>query len=167
MTQLEADASALSIRLRSRLVAAQGRVAELPETVRAAANRLIERVRIALDMPSRSELAELSARLAELDRRISDLAAGRVAEMSRPVPALPAAEPVVAAASEPAAVTPAPPVSEPAAPPPTPVSEPAAAAPADDAAASPTPDAKADADSTKERSRKTNRRATANKTSRR
>jgi hypothetical protein len=87
---VDVDAAALTDRLRTRFAAAQGRVAELPDTVRSAAQRLVDKVRIALDLPSRSELIELSAKLEELDRRIGDLASARVAEMARPVPSLPA-----------------------------------------------------------------------------
>lgn len=87
---VDVDAAALTDRLRTRFAAAQGRVAELPDTVRSAAQRLVERVRTALDLPSRSELIELSAKLEELDRRIADLATARVADMARPVPSLPA-----------------------------------------------------------------------------
>jgi hypothetical protein len=87
---VDVDAAALTDRLRTRFAAAQGRVAELPDTVRSAAQRLVEKVRVALDLPSRSELIELSAKLEELDRRIADLASARVAELARPVPSLPA-----------------------------------------------------------------------------
>jgi hypothetical protein len=87
---VDVDAAALSDRLRTRFAAAQGRVAELPITVRSAAQRLVDKVRVALDLPSRSELIELSAKLEELDRRIADLASARVAELARPVPSLPA-----------------------------------------------------------------------------
>lgn len=87
---VDVDAAALTDRLRTRFAAAQGRVAELPDTVRSAAQRLVDKVRVALDLPSRSELIELSAKLEELDRRIADLASARVAELARPVPSLPA-----------------------------------------------------------------------------
>jgi hypothetical protein len=98
---VDVDAAALTDRLRTRFAAAQGRVAELPDTVRSAAQRLVDRVRTALDLPSRSELIELSAKLEELDRRIADLASARVADMARPVPSLPApAEGAVEAAAE-------------------------------------------------------------------
>lgn len=55
----------------------------------------LEQLRIALDLPSRKELAELTARLEALDARIASLAAERVAEMTKPVPTLP--EPTLSA----------------------------------------------------------------------
>ena len=83
--------------------------------VRGAVDRALIRVREVLDLPSRGELAELTHRLEQLDRRIADLAAERVAELSRTVPALPApemiepaAEPVtevVASAEDPQPIT--------------------------------------------------------------
>lgn len=51
--------------------------------------RIAEQIRIALDLPSRKELAELTARLEALDARIASLAAERVAEMTKAVPTLP------------------------------------------------------------------------------
>ena len=58
--------------------------------VRGAVDRVLVRVRGALDLPSRAEMIELTTRLEQLDRRISELAAERVAELSRAAPALPA-----------------------------------------------------------------------------
>jgi hypothetical protein len=169
---VDVDAAALTDRLRTRFAAAQGRVAELPDTVRSAAQRLVDKVRIALDLPSRSELIELSAKLEELDRRIGDLASARVAEMARPVPSLPApaedavetaavdvrpvtesaieAEDDVEAAGEPAET----------------VTESAAAADTTDDA-EPVAEAGAAAKEPGGRRRKNGKRATANKTSRR
>jgi hypothetical protein len=49
-------------------------------------------LREALDLPSRKELAELTARLEALDARIASLAAQRVEEISRTVPTLPEAQ---------------------------------------------------------------------------
>jgi hypothetical protein len=46
---------------------------ELPAQTRARALALVERVRVALDLPSRSEIAELTARLDKLDARIAEL----------------------------------------------------------------------------------------------
>jgi hypothetical protein len=67
------------------------RARELPIQARAQARAralaLVTRVRIALDLPSRSEIAELTARLEDLDRRIGELAGGHVTE----VPSLEAA----------------------------------------------------------------------------
>lgn len=60
------------------------------------AHHLAGRLREALDLPSRTELTTLTARLEELDRRIAALAAERVAAMATAVPALPAAEEAVA-----------------------------------------------------------------------
>ena len=68
--------------------------------VRGAVDRVLIRVRDVLDLPSRGELADLTHRLEQLDRRIAELAAERVAELSRPVPALPAPEPDVEAIAE-------------------------------------------------------------------
>lgn len=59
------------------------------DTAAALTKRFAEKLRIALDLPSRAELAELTARLEALDARISSLAAERVAEMSKTVPTLP------------------------------------------------------------------------------
>lgn len=70
--------------------------------VRGAVDRVLVRVRDVLDLPSRGELADLTHRLEQLDRRIADLAAERVAELSRPVPALPAPE-MIEPLAEPAA----------------------------------------------------------------
>jgi hypothetical protein len=60
-------------------------------------DRVLVRVRGALDLPSRAEMIDLTERLEQLDRRISELAAERVAELSRAAPALPApaAEPEI------------------------------------------------------------------------
>jgi hypothetical protein len=60
--------------------------------VRGAVDRVLVRVRGALDLPSRAEMIDLTERLEQLDRRISELAAERVAELSRTPPALPAPE---------------------------------------------------------------------------
>jgi hypothetical protein len=175
---VDVDAAALSDRLRTRFAAAQGRVAELPITVRSAAQRLVDKVRVALDLPSRSELIELSAKLEELDRRIADLASARVAELARPVPSLPAP---AADAVETAAVD-VRPVTESAIEAETDVE--AAAEPAVEAAAEPAVEAAAEATETTDdaepaveagaaakepggRRRKNGKRTTANKTSRR
>jgi hypothetical protein len=147
---VDVDAT-ITHRLRTRFAAAQGRVAELPESVRYAALRLVERVRTALDIPSRTELAELSARLEELDRRIAELATARVEELARPIPSLPAPaeDEAVAAAAETAAEIET--VTETTAEPET------AAEPAAESAM----------DAKDARRRKIGRRASANKTSRR
>lgn len=75
------------------------RITDLPAAIesstRARIARTLEQLRIALDLPSRKELAELTARLEALDARIASLAAERVAEMSKPVPTLP--EPTLSA----------------------------------------------------------------------
>jgi hypothetical protein len=187
---VDVDAAALTDRLRTRFAAAQGRVAELPDTVRSAAQRLVEKVRVALDLPSRSELIELSAKLEELDRRIADLASARVAELARPVPSLPApaddavetaavdvrpvtesaieaeadAEPAIEAAAEPAIEAAAEPAIEAA-------GEPAIEAAGETAEttddAEPAVEAGAAAKEPGGRRRKNGKRATANKTSRR
>jgi hypothetical protein len=75
--------------------------ATLQTTTRQRIARSLESLRIALDLPSRKELAELTARLEALDGRIASLAAGRMAELGRVVPTLTEAAPV---AEEPAAV---------------------------------------------------------------
>lgn len=83
------------------------RIQELPATLQASTRariaRSLEQLRIALDLPSRKELAELTARLEALDARIASLAAERVAEMGRTVPTLAAGEPEGAAVAEPVA----------------------------------------------------------------
>lgn len=80
--------SSITSRLRHRLEDAQSRARAVPVSMRAAVDRMLERMREALDLPSRSELQELTQRLEELDRRIAALAVERVGEMSRVVPAL-------------------------------------------------------------------------------
>jgi hypothetical protein len=164
---VDVDAAALTDRLRTRFAAAQGRVAELPDTVRSAAQRLVDRVRTALDLPSRSELIELSAKLEELDRRIADLASARVADMARPVPSLPApAEDAVETSA--VDVTPVAPVAEEPAAEAAPVE--AAEVEADAIESEVDAEPAADAGAKNEpggRRRKTKGRATANKTSRR
>ncbi len=72
----------IAARIRSRLDL-------VPVSMRGAVDRLLERVRNVLDLPSRTEMAELTQRLEALDRRIAALAAERVAQMARVVPALP------------------------------------------------------------------------------
>jgi hypothetical protein len=57
--------------------------------VRDAVDRVLVRVRGALDLPSRAEMIDLTDRLEQLDRRIAELAAARVADLSRAAPALP------------------------------------------------------------------------------
>jgi hypothetical protein len=161
---VDVDAAALTDRLRTRFAAAQGRVAELPDTVRSAAQRLVDRVRTALDLPSRSELIELSAKLEELDRRIADLASARVADMARPVPSLPAP---AEGAVETAAVDVTPVAVEPEA---EAAVEAAAEVEADAIESEVDAEPAADAGAKNEpggRRRKTKGRATANKTSRR
>jgi len=81
--------------------------------IRQQLDRVVVRVRTALDLPSRSELVELTRRLEDLDLRIAQLAAERVAAMSAPVAALPEAAPVEAA-PEPVAVAEEPVADEPA-----------------------------------------------------
>lgn len=83
---MSARTTALAARIRDRLDL-------VPSTMRGAVDRLLERVRGALDLPSRAELAELTHRLEELDRKISALAAERVEQMAKVVPALPEAKP--------------------------------------------------------------------------
>jgi hypothetical protein len=167
---VDVDAAALTDRLRTRFAAAQGRVAELPDTVRSAAQRLVERVRTALDLPSRSELIELSAKLEELDRRIADLASARVADMARPVPSLPAPAEDAVQSSSAVDVTLVAPASV------EPVAEAAPAEAAEVEADAIESEADADAEPVADagaknepggRRRKTKGRATANKTSRR
>ncbi len=66
----------------------QARAKDLPIEARTRALALIARVRAALDLPSRSEIAELTARLDQLDRRITEIAAAHGIETSKPVPGL-------------------------------------------------------------------------------
>ncbi len=72
----------MAARIRSRLDL-------VPMSMRGAVDRLLARVRNVLDLPSRTEMADLTRRLEELDRRIAALAAARVEQMARVVPALP------------------------------------------------------------------------------
>ena len=65
--------------------------ATITDRLKTRVDHLLVRVRTALDLPSRSELLELTARLAELDQRISALAAERVAAMTEPRLELPEA----------------------------------------------------------------------------
>ena len=76
--------------------------ATLQTTTRQRIARSLDQLRIALDLPSRKELAELTARLEALDARIASLAAERVAEMTKVVATLPEPEAVEAAAEAPA-----------------------------------------------------------------
>src|SRR5262245_31784253 len=108
MAQLELEAPALADRLRSRVALVQTRVAELPVQVRAAAVRLLDRVRTALDIPSRTELAELTARLEELDRRIGALSTERASVEPAPVVEVVEAIAAPAPAPEPVVEAPAP-----------------------------------------------------------
>src|SRR5215471_14878467 len=66
---LEARAKDLAVRAK----ALRAKAAELPAQTRARALALVERVRVALDLPSRTEIAELTARLDKLDARIAEL----------------------------------------------------------------------------------------------
>jgi len=61
----------------------------VPIAMRGAVERMLERVRGALDLPSRADMQELTQRLESLDRKIAALAADRVEQMARVVPALP------------------------------------------------------------------------------
>jgi hypothetical protein len=90
--------------------------AALQTTTRQRIARSLESLRIALDLPSRKELAELTARLEALDGRIASLAAGRMAELGRVVPTLTEArpEPVAEPVAEPAVEAEAVAVAEPA-----------------------------------------------------
>ncbi len=88
----------LGARLRTRLDAL--RDGSVPASMRATIDRLVVRVREALDLPSRAELLELTHRLEEIDRRIAALATERVAEMARATPALPAAADAAAAPAQ-------------------------------------------------------------------
>ncbi len=64
--------------LAARAQTLQARAKELPLQARARALALVERVRIALDLPSRTEIAELTARLDKLDARIAELSGAPV-----------------------------------------------------------------------------------------
>ena len=64
--------------LAARAQGLQARAKELPLQARARALALVERVRIALDLPSRTEIAELTARLDKLDARIAELSGAPV-----------------------------------------------------------------------------------------
>jgi hypothetical protein len=67
---------------------ARGQWGELPQQVRAALDRVLERVRATLDVPSRSEVSELLGRIEEIDRKLGELQssqnrAGRADEIRR------------------------------------------------------------------------------------
>jgi hypothetical protein len=64
--------------LAARAQGLQARAKDLPLQARARALALVARVRIALDLPSRTEIAELSARLDRLDARIAELSGAPV-----------------------------------------------------------------------------------------
>jgi hypothetical protein len=73
---LKARLEALQARaaaLRTRALELRAKAQELPAVTRARALALVERVRVALDLPSRTEIAELTARLDKLDARIAEL----------------------------------------------------------------------------------------------
>ena len=93
------------------------RVTALPATIQTSTRARIagslEKLRIALDLPSRSELSELTTRLEALDARIAGMAATRAVEMGRPIGTLAAAE--TAAGAETGTETAAEPAAEPAA----------------------------------------------------
>ena len=79
--KLAARTGDLQLRAKALAERAQGlqaRAKELPVAARAKALALVERVRIALDLPSRTEIAELTARLDKLDARIAELSGAPV-----------------------------------------------------------------------------------------
>jgi len=162
------------IELQARVRDLQARAQQLPSEARTRALALVTRVRVALDLPSRSEIAELTQRLDALDQRIAHMAIHQV-EAAVPVATLPAATIEPAAAVEPvatasidvdaiarAATVPASTVE-----PVTPEAEPAIEAAPDAAPAEAAPAAEAASPSVPERNRKDKRRHNAAKTSRR
>jgi ABC-type Co2+ transport system permease subunit len=138
--------------LRGRLADLDARARALPIAARARARAMITRLRIALDLPSRTEIAELTSRLEELDRRFVQLAAH--AAPARASLSAPEAAPTISA-----------PVVEVAAAPVEEIAEEAAAA--DDAADDAGPDATAVESPGARVSRKERRRQQASKTARR
>jgi hypothetical protein len=80
--------------LQARAKLLQARAKDLPAEARGRALALVARVRIALDLPSRSEIAELTARLDRLDQRIATLSGGAapVATLAEGAPEVTVAE---------------------------------------------------------------------------
>ncbi len=100
LADIDARARALPAAARALPAAARARA-------RARARAMITRLRVALDLPSRSEIAELTARLEELDRRFGQLADARLATPVRSTLASAGeAAPVEPAAAEAAPVEP-------------------------------------------------------------
>ena len=94
---LRARVDELQVRARElgeRAKVLQARAKDLPTEARTRALALVSRIRIALDLPSRSEIAELTARLDQLDQRIAALSGGA----SAPIASLPDATPEPVAA---------------------------------------------------------------------
>jgi hypothetical protein len=83
-TDTAVEPAKLSARIRNSLALAQTRLeavesrartqwGELPQQMRAALDRVLDRVRTTLDVPSRSEVGDLLARIEELDRKLGAL----------------------------------------------------------------------------------------------
>jgi hypothetical protein len=96
--------SALVTRVRNQWAAVQAQWVAMPDTLRHAWEQIGERIRAALDLPTKQEIAQLTARLDELDRRL--------AMLSEPRANAPAAD----VASTPAVAAPPPDGTEPAIP---------------------------------------------------
>jgi hypothetical protein len=75
------------VELQARAQDLQARAKDLPTEARTRALALVARVRVALDLPSRSEIAELTQRLDALDRRITELG-GKELGATKPVAGL-------------------------------------------------------------------------------
>jgi hypothetical protein len=71
-------------RVRNQWALVQAKKDQLPDTLRAAWERLSERLRSAFDVPTKAELAQLLAKLDELDAKIAALATSRVQADSVP-----------------------------------------------------------------------------------
>ncbi len=71
------SSSALVTRIRDQWAVVQAQWLNMPETLRKTWEQVGERIRTALDLPTKEDLAALSARLDQLDGRIEALAGAR------------------------------------------------------------------------------------------
>ena len=83
--KLQARIDDLQVRakdLADRAKGLQAKAKDLPAEARTRALALVAKIREALDLPSRSEIAELTARLDRLDQRIAQLSGGAPAPVA-------------------------------------------------------------------------------------
>jgi hypothetical protein len=84
--------SALVTRIRDQWAVVQSQWVNMPDTLRKTWEQVGERIRTALDLPTKEDLATLSARLDQLDGRIAELSHVRPPE----APAIPETSKIVA-----------------------------------------------------------------------